>query len=36
MTRAEVPLERLGASPWLRVTVIDAAGRRAWSNPVRR
>ncbi|WP_054303270.1 CehA/McbA family metallohydrolase [Gemmobacter sp. LW-1] len=36
MTRAEVPLERLGASHWLRVTVIDAAGRRAWSNPVRR
>jgi hypothetical protein len=36
MTRAEVPLERLGASPWLRVTVIDAAGRRAWSNPMRR
>lgn len=36
MTRAEVPLARLGASPWLRVTVVDAAGRRAWSNPVRR
>ncbi|RID90722.1 PHP domain-containing protein [Gemmobacter lutimaris] len=34
MTCAEVPLERLGASPWLRVSVIDAAGRRAWSNPV--
>lgn len=34
MTRTEVPLERLGASPWLRVSVIDAAGRRAWSNPV--
>lgn len=34
MTRAEVPLERLRGSPWLRVTVIDAAGRRAWSNPI--
>lgn len=34
MTRSEVPLARLGASPWLRVTVVDAAGRRAWSNPV--
>lgn len=36
MTRAEVPLARLGNSPWLRVSVIDAAGRRAWSNPVLR
>jgi len=34
MTRAEVPVERLNDSPWLRVTVIDAAGRRAWSNPI--
>lgn len=34
MTRADVPLVRLGASPWLRVTVVDAAGRRAWSNPI--
>lgn len=34
MTRAVVPLERFSNSPWLRVTVIDAAGRRAWSNPV--
>ncbi len=33
MTRAEVPLARLGASDWLRVTVVDAAGKRAWSNP---
>ncbi|MFN6979480.1 MAG: phosphotransferase, partial [Gemmobacter sp.] len=33
MTRASVPLARFAASPWLRVTVIDAAGRRAWSNP---
>jgi hypothetical protein len=34
MTRAEVPLARLNDSPWLRVAVIDAAGRRAWSNPI--
>ncbi len=34
MTRAEVPLDRLQGSPWLRVAVVDAAGRRAWSNPV--
>jgi len=33
MTRCEVPLDRLKGSPWLRVTVIDAAGKRAWSNP---
>lgn len=35
MTRAAVPLEKLGRSPWMRVTVIDAAGRRAWTNPFR-
>jgi len=34
MTRAEVPVERLDKSAWLRVTVIDAGGRRAWSNPI--
>ena len=34
MTRTEVPVERLNDSPWLRVTVIDAAGKRAWSNPI--
>ncbi|MCA2011575.1 CehA/McbA family metallohydrolase [Cereibacter sphaeroides] len=34
MTRAEIPLERFAKSPWLRVTVIDAAGKRAWSNPI--
>jgi hypothetical protein len=36
MTRATVPLGRLASSPWLRVTVVDRAGRRAWSNPIRR
>lgn len=34
LTRAEVPLARLNNSPWVRVSVIDAAGRRAWSNPI--
>ncbi len=33
MTRAAVLRDRFHASPWLRVTVVDAAGRRAWSNP---
>jgi predicted metal-dependent phosphoesterase TrpH len=34
MTRAELPLERFRNSDWIRVTVVDAAGKRAWSNPV--
>lgn len=35
MTRATVALAgRLERSPWVRVTVVDAAGRRAWSNPI--
>ena len=34
MTRSEVPLVRLNNSPWVRVAVIDAAGKRAWSNPI--
>ena len=34
LTRAEVPLQRLNGSPWVRVAVIDAAGKRAWSNPI--
>ncbi len=36
MTRATLPLGRFDKSPWIRVTVIDRAGGRAWSNPVRR
>lgn len=35
LTRATVPLDRFAASSWLRVTVMDRAGRCAWSNPVR-
>ncbi|QYK40618.1 MAG: CehA/McbA family metallohydrolase [Paracoccaceae bacterium] len=33
MTTARVALKRLARSPFLRVTVRDAEGRRAWSNP---
>jgi len=34
MTRGEVSLDRLNNSPWIRAAVIDAAGKRAWSNPI--
>lgn len=34
MTRTVVPITRLDNSPWVRVSVMDAAGRRAWSNPI--
>ncbi|MCA1284852.1 CehA/McbA family metallohydrolase [Salipiger bermudensis] len=34
LTFATVPLDRVRNSPWLRVTVIDRAGKRAWSNPI--
>lgn len=34
MTRAVVPLARLNNSPWIRIAVVDAAGKRAWSNPI--
>jgi hypothetical protein len=34
MTRARVPLARFAGSPWMRLTVIDRAGKRAWTNPV--
>jgi hypothetical protein len=33
MTRASIPLERFRNSPWVRVTVVDGNGKRAWSNP---
>ncbi len=35
MTRAAIARTRVRNSPWIRVTVIDAAGKRAWSNPIR-
>lgn len=34
MTTAQLSLDRLATSPWIRVTVIDRAGKRAWSNPI--
>ena len=34
MTHTEVPLDRVNNSPWVRAAVIDAAGKRAWSNPI--
>ncbi|SIS74121.1 PHP domain-containing protein [Phaeovulum vinaykumarii] len=34
LTRTDLVLARAAHSPWLRVTVIDRAGRRAWSNPL--
>lgn len=33
MTRAELRLDRFAQSPWMRLTVVDRAGKRAWSNP---
>ncbi|MFN3972425.1 MAG: PHP domain-containing protein [Gemmobacter sp.] len=33
MTEARIPLKRFGSSRFLRVTIRDAQGRRAWSNP---
>lgn len=34
MTTARLSRERLANTPWVRVTVIDRAGKRAWSNPI--
>ncbi len=34
MTEAVVPLARFANSPWMRLTVVDRAGKRAWTNPV--
>jgi hypothetical protein len=33
-TRAVLPLDRLRAGGFVRIVVADAAGRRAWTNPV--
>jgi hypothetical protein len=35
LTRASVPLEGC-SGPYVRITVVDDRGRRAWSNPIRR
>jgi histidinol phosphatase-like PHP family hydrolase len=34
LTECTLPLSRFEASPYLRVTVTDANGARAWSNPI--
>ncbi len=34
MTHVTIPLERMANSDWMRLTVVDAAGKRAWTNPV--
>ena len=34
MTQTRVSLARLNDSPWVRAVVVDAAGKRAWSNPI--
>jgi hypothetical protein len=34
LTRAELPLERFREGGWVRAAVHDAAGKRAWSNPI--
>ena len=34
ITQAEISLARFDNSPWIRVTIIDRAGKRAWSNPI--
>ncbi len=34
ITKGKLPLSRLGASPWIRVSIIDSSGKRAWSNPI--
>lgn len=36
MTKTTVDLSRFRNSDWLRVTVVDRAGHRAWSNPFKR
>jgi len=33
LTDITVPLEGLEGRPWLRVTVVDAEGKRAWTHP---
>ncbi|MEL6169213.1 MAG: CehA/McbA family metallohydrolase [Pseudomonadota bacterium] len=34
LSRATLPLTRFGDASWLRLTVVDRAGKRAWTNPV--
>ena len=34
MTHNILPFEKLTPSPWLRLTIIDESGKRAWTNPI--
>ena len=34
MTSARIPLDKFAHSDWIRVSVMDRAGKRAWSNPI--
>ena len=34
MAEAELPYGRVSQSKWMRLTVIDGMGKRAWTNPV--
>lgn len=34
MTRTTVKMARFKNEPWIRIAVVDAAGRRAWTNPI--
>jgi hypothetical protein len=34
ITKATLSRERLKDSSWVRVTIVDRAGQRAWSNPI--
>lgn len=34
LTECSLPLDMFRASPYIRVTVVDATGERAWSNPI--
>ena len=30
----EIPFGRCEGSPWIRITIIDKKGNRAWTNPI--
>ncbi len=34
LTHARLPIGKLAGSPWLRVTIDDGQGGKAWSNPI--
>ncbi|MEM8979659.1 MAG: CehA/McbA family metallohydrolase [Pseudomonadota bacterium] len=34
LAEVTLPLRRVANSPWRRLTVVDASGKRAWTNPI--